>query len=146
MGWLRQESAYERRIRELEEEADRVRKSMQALMKEGSRLPPAAGLADPQRTARRPSATATPRPLDTVRPHEAEERDDAPDVRSTPFIRRAAEGVAPQEKLANYLSTGSFGKGRPLSRERRIQRNKAIFTLLVALLAVYMTITWLFSG
>lgn len=157
MGWLRQENAYERRLRELDEETERVRKNMQSLMKSSSRDP-----------ASRPTSPTGPRTRSSALPGQSY----AP-VEETPFVNEANEPVEqdePQEtlsatdprrsshnqseynrsaalgkpeKLASYLASGSFGKSGSLSRERRIQRNKAIFMLIVAILAIFSLISWL---
>ncbi len=42
------------------------------------------------------------------------------------------------ERFASYLSSGSFGKSRPLTHERKIQRNKAIIMAVVVLLIGFM--------
>lgn len=41
------------------------------------------------------------------------------------------------ERLNHYLSSGSFGKCRPLRHERAKQRNRAIFMLVMVALAVF---------
>jgi len=165
MGWFKQESAYERRMRELEEEADRIRKNMQSLMKNSvpatssrpaapsafrtrSTVPPASGRAvaepielDDQLSAddtRSDDESYSGTDYGSDRESTVEETRTIPSdySRRTPFLNKP-------EKLANYLASGSFGKGGSLSRERRIQRNKAIFMLIVALIAVYSLYAWL---
>jgi hypothetical protein len=155
MGWLREESAYERRIRELDEEADRVRKNMQALMKSGTRE---ASARSPAPTGPRTRSSAIPGQLNDVieeetQPFELEESDrpeeptvSASDPRRGSYNQAEYERTTTArkpEKLASYLASGSFGKAGSLSRERRIQRNKAIFMLIVALLAIFSLISWL---
>jgi hypothetical protein len=44
------------------------------------------------------------------------------------------------ERFASYLASGSFGKARPLGREKKVQRNKAIFMLITALLFAFIVI------
>lgn len=41
------------------------------------------------------------------------------------------------ERLNHYLSSGSFGKCRPLRHERAKQRNRAIFMLVMVALALF---------
>ncbi len=49
------------------------------------------------------------------------------------------------EKFASYLASGSFGKaGKPLAHEKKLQRNKAIFMLVVAGLVIYILYKTLF--
>ncbi len=127
MGWLKKESAYERRIRELEEEADRIRKNMQAVMKNVPRdgVTGASFTPGSLRTAGAPArpASATPSPPD-------------------PAPVTAPSPPPPTAKLASYLASGSFGRSGSPSRERRIQRNKALIMLAVMLMLLYIFFTW----
>ncbi|HMO52426.1 MAG TPA: hypothetical protein PKA21_15000 [Kiritimatiellia bacterium] len=166
MPWNKRESAYDRRIRELEEEAERIRKNMQQLMKTVPR--DGVVLAAERPAAPRPSGPGFRRPP-AVPDRWAETRpgamsiaavpDDAADAESqidTPMEAEAATQAAPATpgrgsrpeapqapRLASYLASGSFGKSRTLSRDRRIQRNKAIMMLIFAVIAVYSLYTWL---
>lgn len=150
------ESPYDRRIRELEEEAERIRKNMNALMKSVKReaeSPRATFSTEPRiaSTVGRPSTVA---PLDSTAPDDASEpsTDAAPaaapaktDLPPYGSMRnRTPGGGAPaRPQLSTYLASGSFGKGGPASRETRIQRNKAIFMAIVALLALFILISQL---
>jgi len=160
MGWLKQETAYERKIRELEEEAERIRKSMQSLMKNVDRtVAPSRSTSSalprsqppPYSTEKR---TQVPYPAsksssfesdreeesDEERIEESEAEPTFPPEEQIPTYgpARLRQNQAPKpEKLANYLASGSFGKRGSLTRERKIQRNKAIFMLILALLAVF---------
>jgi len=157
MGWLRQENAYERRLRELEEETERVRKNMQSLMKNNSR-DSSSRTASPTGPRTRSSALPgqsyvpveeTPfvnESNEEIENNEPQETISASDPRRATYNqgeynRSAAPGKP--EKLASYLASGSFGKSGSLSHERRIQRNKAIFMLIVAILAIFSLISWL---
>lgn len=152
MGWLKSESAYDRRIRELEEEADRVRKSMQQLMKgthrdlgvrADSRSAPVPR--EPSPLQRPPAYRKTADFRSAVEPSiTAEDAGDA----SAPPAELAAPSLAATtsgrpERLASFLASGSFGKAGSLSRERKIQRNKAIVMLILAVIAVYSLYVWL---
>lgn len=176
MAWIKRESPYERRLRELDEEAERVRKSMQQLMRQvpqggtPTRTSPGSGPAPGYRRAVDPRA-AVPAPLTpptdlarvvdeeiddesllSYQPVSSLDADPVADTsmsrttRAMPHLNRpgsAAGGPVRPERLANYLASGSFGKSRPLSHERRIERNKAIMMLLFALLALFTFITWM---
>jgi len=160
MGWLKQETAYERKIRELEEEADRIRKNMQSIMKNVDRgsvpsrsstsayvrnIPPATP------AERRTHVPPTDPETDLYENDRADENDteeyDDSESPSTVIHENQVPAYGPArlrhnqapkpEKLANYLASGSFGKRGSLTRERKIQRNKAIFMLVLALLAVF---------
>lgn len=158
MGWLRQESPYERRMRELEEEAERIRKNMQMLMKNTPREPSVSRVAAPPGLRKRSSVLPGPGYVggDDLDPEPVDESP-LPDEENTDaeprdgMDRGAEAGMRPapgpamrqQERLASYLASGSFGKAGSLSRERRIQRNKAIFMAIVALIAIFSLLTWL---
>jgi hypothetical protein len=153
MGWLREETAYERRMRELDEEAERIRKNMQLLMKQSTRDPVARPVAS---TGLRKRSSVTPpqrglpeawehadesaAPAEELPPEASSVAPDSED-RSLGFGGVSASTAKP-DKLANYLASGSFGKAGSLSRERRIQRNKAIFMAVMAALALFSLFTW----
>lgn len=152
MGWLREETAYERRMRELDEEAERIRKNMQLLMKQSTRDPAARPVASTglrKRSSVSPSQRSAPETwADEAAESISEPATDdssagAPetDDRSLGFGGVASSSPKP-DKLANYLASGSFGKAGSLSRERRIQRNKAIFMAVMAALALFSLFTW----
>jgi cobalamin biosynthesis Mg chelatase CobN len=154
MGWLREENAYDRRMRELEEEAERVRKNMQALMKSTTRetTTPSATSSGPRtRSSAMPGHSYATVENTAYADQEVEGSDDEQETLSATDPRRGAyqqqeynrtATTAKPERLANYLASGSFGKAGSLSRERKIQRNKAIFMLIVALLAIFSLISW----
>lgn len=52
--------------------------------------------------------------------------------------------TGPDQKFASYFVTGGLHSVRPLRQERRLQRNKAIFMLIVAILLLYGVIQLLF--
>lgn len=52
--------------------------------------------------------------------------------------------AVPDQKFASYFVTGGLHSVRPLRQERRLQRNKAIFMLIVAILLLYGVIQLLF--
>jgi len=159
MGWLKQETAYERKIRELEEEAERIRKNMQSLMKNVDRnpVPSRSSSAAPVRSQPPvyPADKRNPVSYPASNSELLSEDDEAADVGelnefdSEPVsqpeeqipmygtARLRHNQVPKPEKLANYLASGSFGKRGSLTRERKIQRNKAIFMLILALLAIF---------
>jgi len=58
--------------------------------------------------------------------------------------RRRPSGVGAQTEMKAYLSIGSFRSGGKLRHERAVQRNKAIFMLVVALIAIYIFFAWVF--
>jgi hypothetical protein len=58
------------------------------------------------------------------------------------------EGVpkmSPDQRFASYFVTGSLHSVRPLRTERRIQRNKAIVMVIVAIVLVYGVISLLLN-
>ena len=53
--------------------------------------------------------------------------------------------ISDTKQFASYLASGSFGKtSRPLSQEKKLQRNKAIFMLVFALLAAFVVFRMIF--
>jgi hypothetical protein len=62
---------------------------------------------------------------------------------STTSSTRRASLIA-DKRFASYFASGSFVDTRTLSRERRIQRNKAIFLLICALLMGYIVYRFIF--
>lgn len=160
MGWSKRESPYERRIRELDEEAERVRKNMQQLMKgvsAGAASSRSSSLSTPSRDAT--SAPRGPRLRSSVDmrtrgstepdmsgdelPLEPAMADEKPSPSNLGASRTAARKTTSPEQFASYLASGSFGTPRSLSRERKLQRNKAIMMLVFALLAVYSLYVWM---
>jgi len=162
MGWFRQESAYDRRMHELEAEAERVRKNMQNLMKSlnddqsGSK----SSSARPSRSIHGTySVSSQQRTPDQQTEHTGvpEARDDIGSGASTGFgsstygtsNRTAQPGYQRNSRtekpahLAQYLASGSFGKRGSMTRERKLQRDKAIFMLIFALIALFSLYTWL---
>jgi hypothetical protein len=72
--------------------------------------------------------------------------DEVPESGITPpsHASRPRRGFEKNERFASYLASGSFGKARPLSKERKLQRNKAIFMLIVVLLLAFVLYKALF--
>lgn len=153
MALFRKESAYDRRLRELDEESDRIRKNMKILMKDVSRSDSRGGVSKGAEIVTEHREVDVGSPLaDNESPalenREAGLRSSGRGGRGGRALRHADE-VNPQqdrpgsERLASYLASGSFGKSRVLSHERRIQRNKAVFMLVFAVIALYSLISWL---
>ncbi len=116
------ESALARRLRELEEEERRLRQNMKNVSRQLRRLE--RGASEPF-DSRVPAETRAPAQDPMPRPQEA-----------APSGRRAEPSE--DKRFANYFASGSFVKTRPLGRERRVQRNKAIFLLIFVLLMGYL--------
>lgn len=80
----------------------------------------------------------------------ADELEAEPDERPVPppaphlvvDTRRRAPAAPP--RFANYFASGSFGTNRPLAEERRIQRHKAIFMVIVVATVLYITVRFVF--
>ncbi len=123
------ESALARRLRELEEEERRVRQTMKDVNRKLRRLERGAPVALEPRPPMEAQPLQTPSPRDPEQPL----RPATGAVTSTPRL-----GPSEDKRFANYFASGSFVKPRPLGRERRVQRNKAIFLLMFALLMAYL--------
>ncbi len=152
-------SLFERKLQELERQQDVIQNDIRSLSKsmrkieEGGELPPLRSRAldiRPARTAPPPAAEAAAParslpPSDPVEliEEEAPEVEPAPAAPPPPLVvdaRRRASTKNP--RFANYFASGSFGSSRPLAEERRIQRNKAVFMIIV--LVVVLAIVWRF--
>ena len=158
-------SLFERKLKELEQQQELIQNDIRTLSKsmrkldEGGEMPPLrsrsidavraarAAVASEPVSARRapppppppPAPELEPEPLDEPPPEPVPlpvaEMDDGSDA--PPLVvdsRRFPPPVRP--KFANYFASGSFGSSRPLAEERRIQRNKAIFMVVVLVLVI----------
>lgn len=151
MGMFKQESMYERRKRELEEEAERVRKNLQSLMKTVKKdidKPVGAALPAYNPSGKEPvdDCIVSVEEDETTEVAEPEtETSHAPSSQLPPYgtARLRHFQNKKKENLPNYLATGSFGKRGPLSHEKKVQRNKAVFMAVLALIAVFSLISWL---
>ena len=166
----RKETPFERRIRELEEEASRLQRNIKTINKALDRgdleelqairparvEPPRGPASPPPPPARAPVSAPVPAPVPAAPaeellpvaapeanpppaaapalPASAPEVDDVVAWRAMPRAPQRPGAVRGNERFASYLSSGSFGKSRPVGVERRVQRNKAIFALLLAVL------------
>ena len=66
--------------------------------------------------------------------------------RTAPASDAKRHAVIGDRRFINYFSTtsGAFNIGRPHRRERKVQRNKAIFMLVVVLVTFYIVYRLLF--
>lgn len=109
----------DRRRRELEAEEARIRRRVKALMRE---------------------AGGGEAALDEAPPRGPEGEGEGPVLQSPEDTARLGRNP----NLAHYLSSGSFGKSSvPMSHERRVQRNKVIFLVILGALAVFILIRML---
>ncbi len=124
-----------RRIRELEEEERRLRQSMKDVNRHLRKLERGAPDSYDGRTAAWPPG---PSP---VAPEVAIEEGA---TRPTGAVRPSAEpaGARPEpradKKFASYFSSGSFAETRPLGRERKQQRSRAILMVIFVLLVGFL--------
>lgn len=121
------EGVLARRLRQLEEEERALRQSMKEINRQLRRLERGSGDGLELRRA----LSAMPSPPTTAAAPEPDS-----DPLGTAAPRRPV--ARPNERFANYFASGSFVKTRPLGRERRVQRNKAIFMVLFVLLMGYL--------
>lgn len=122
------ESSLARRLRELEEEERRIRQTMKEVNRKLRRLERGAPV------ALEPRAQTERTPIHEEPPRQAPES-----VRPAPAAP-VSKRLDPSEdkRFANYFASGSFVRQRPLGRERRVQRNKAIFLLMFAIIMGYL--------
>ena len=124
------EGALARRLRELEEEERRLNQSMKEVNRHMRKLERGAADVFEARTA------PSPRPAPVQEPELSPVGEEPLAPRAGAAPRRAAPRGS--EKFASYFASGSFVKPRPLGRERRVQRNKAIFMLVFVLIVGYL--------
>lgn len=160
MGKSAPESPLARRMRELEEEEKALQHKMKALTRQARRLEdelpssrpaPAAPRIRPEARPEPPPARAAAAEVSTseldilmgdtpasppARPTTADRPPVAPGYAATVPGARAAP-AAETERFANYFSSGSFGKTKPLGHEKRLQRNKAVFMVIFVLIVGY---------
>ena len=146
MSVVRNKSPYERRLRELEKERELLQRNIKSVAKNLSkagvdpieaaermaRLPPPREYQKPPEPSLSsihlqslPTAREVPAPP-VVQPHR--------EVAAAPAVKVASK----DERFASYFSSGSFGKAGPLSHERKVQRNRAIFMILVVALVAFL--------
>ena len=93
-------------------------------------------------------AQPAPPPPDTFFPHLPKTRTAPPQTSSEPDLFSSAgrgEGdpnPANRHRFASYFMAGHFQDLRPMRQERRVQRNKAIVTVVVTLLVLAWLSYW----
>ncbi|HMP75550.1 MAG TPA: hypothetical protein PKE12_04560 [Kiritimatiellia bacterium] len=125
------EGSLARRLRELEEEERRLRQSMKEVNRHMRKIERGAADSFESRTA---AALRAPPP---AAPETAPTQAEVETVAGRPAAPRRV-GPRESDKFASYFSSGSFVKPRTLGRERRVQRNKAIFMLIFVGLVGYL--------
>jgi hypothetical protein len=161
MGKSAPETPLARRLRELAEEEKALQQQMKALARQARRLEdelPSGRSAPPPGPRVRGNVEpveppADPPPRSEVTAPEMDilmgEAPAAPTRGASAAARPVSPGYAatmpaarkptapPPERFANYFSSGSFGKARPLGYEKKLQRNKAIFMVIFVVLVGY---------
>lgn len=124
-----QRGPFSRRLQELEEEERLLRQSMKDVSRHLRKLERGEAEAVQARASSgwgarsaQPAATPPDDPSPTLQ--EAVEAPRQSDPRGN-------------ERFASYFASGSFVKTKPLARARRNQRNRAVFMLIVVILAAY---------
>lgn len=135
------ENAVLRRLREIQEEERRLRQHIREVNRALRRLE----RGEPTDLPIPAAAVSTPAPsAPAAWPKKSGPALQGPPVSGTVSAPARVGGGYRDQRFFQYLSTGSFGAARPLARERRIQRNKAIFLLLIAGLLGYLVYRLLF--
>lgn len=136
-------SPLDRRLRELEEEERVLQQRLKEAGRKARRMEGLTGEPGLSRSEPR-LASSVPRPGAITEPSEPapEEPAATTPLAAARLTHRPGAAARPPsrpetERFASYFANGSFGRARPLGRERRVMRNKAIFMLLVAALAAF---------
>jgi hypothetical protein len=142
MGLARKETSFERRMKEVEKEAEAVSHHIRSLSKSVQKLDQradAAGVA--QQTQREVMRHSAPVRAPALSAHAGAQqtesgawRGEGGDATETATPGKPARG---DERFVSYFSSGSFGKARPLSQERRLQRNKAIMMIVFVIIVAF---------
>ncbi len=148
----KQESSFERKLKEIEREKRRIEhdiKSLSKAMKRGELPPPPT----PPRAAPSPGprpTTGQPAPKDSAGEwgamhkekeagHTSEEAHRAP--LGSPLVPEKKMPVYGDERFTNYFSAGGFKSPMPARQERSIQRNKAVFMVVLVIIIGYIIFT-----
>jgi hypothetical protein len=140
-GLFKKQSQVERRLRELEEEKELVRKDIRTLSKALKNREEFAGVprlksSSPAVTARRSAAAApAPGPAPAAAPEEPRPREMLDEGAAA--LRAKGSPVSKDSRFTNYFQVDTAQGRRPLRQEKSVQRNKAIFMLVIVLLAAY---------
>ncbi len=148
MAQAEMESPLARRMRELEEEQAELQRRMKDLSRKARKMGAETSTRLPERPVVRSTALPDNREVSvpSAQAVEAVEQESAAGAASAPPSRstppRPGNPRAPH--YASYLSGGPLGRARPLSQERRLVRNKAIFMLLIAAVLIFIFIRLVF--
>ena len=129
MAKAEQRGPFSRRLQELEEEERLLRQSMKDVSRHLRKLE--RGEAEAVQARSSPGWGARP-----AQPVAEPPGDPPPALQQAVETPRQADPRG-NERFASYFASGSFVKTKPLARARRNQRNRAIFIMIVVILAAY---------
>lgn len=141
----RKESALDRRLRDLERESEELRKNMKVVsraLKKGEDVPLVDPASPPEREHKRPAVHKVAEPeqkpsgdgdLFDWKKQRRKVQPPAPTPKP-PETRTPKKSAPIDQRFASYLTTGSFTPVAQAREDRSVQRNKAIFMILVVLL------------
>lgn len=147
MGKRDIESPLTRRLRELEEEERALQQHLKEVSRKARKMEtltsePGFNRGEPRVASTVPRPGAEPVEEDAAPP--APERPAAKPV-NAPGMAPRNPGVSP-DRFANYFANGSFGNSRPMGRESKLVRNKAIFMLIILALLAFVLYRVVFSA
>ncbi len=139
----KKESSFERKLKEIEREKRRIDhdiKSLSKAMKRGE-LPPPPG---PRPTTGRPAPKESDGELGAMHKekeagHTSEEAHKA--LLGSPLVPEKKIPVYGDERFTSYFSAGGFKAPMPARQERSIQRNKAVFMVVLVIIIGYIIFT-----
>lgn len=137
------------RVEELDRELARMDAEIRAISKAADHPDRESALRRLQSLAAEQGRAREPQPnRASARTEGVSERNEAPDTRSAePQGLVTPESISrggADPRFANYFVTGSLHSVRPLRQERRVQRNKAIFMLIVAIALLFLFFSMIF--
>lgn len=162
-GNQRKETAFERKLKDIEREKRRVQneiKSLSRALKKGE-LPPPASSAPRVPLRQRPAPVQERKPTasssEKQAPQEASgelfawSKDKEPEQPrkeeqgkkplASPLVAEKKKPIHGDERFSNYFSAGGFHSPMPAPQNRSIQRNKAIFMIVLVIVVGYIIFT-----
>jgi hypothetical protein len=133
---FRRNSTLEKRLKKIQKELSAVDSDLQSLrraVKKPGEGIPMLNAREPASEKREQRATAGPRRVSSG--HDAQ-RTQTVKTEQTVSATHRQKHVVQDDRFISYLMTSDFQGRRPLRNERRIQRNKAIIMVLVAVIVL----------
>jgi len=159
---VKKKSALEDRLRRLEEEEALLEQHIRSLRKTVKRNESLSSAPEPGKAGFRPARSAYPSPhphqdhadplggrppvmgLDPASAGAGAAADGASDDSRAQESHDRRQAIANDSRFANYFSAGSIMPARPVRQDRGVQRNKAIFLAIIAVILSFIVFQLVF--